>query len=139
MRIKENIQKVIDAISAAEKHQFDMAHWTWAIDKEWPVAEATKLITHPYNTCGCIGGWTDAIRLKGKGATQDNGGSVWVGAESYLGLDTAKANKLFFMSGSAYDYADASQQAAITVLTYLKNTGQVDWDLAIEKTTEISE
>jgi hypothetical protein len=108
-----NITKVRDTIAALEPDRFDMAHWASRIE-DGGFASPSDLL-HNCGTCGCIGGWTEAL-------FEDP-------APVALGLDRQQEFDLFYPAGEGIisSYGDVTQAHAVTTLTKLIETGEVDW------------
>ena len=120
-----NIIKVRDTIAglAATPERFDMNHWNFWIHPGHPSNRFNVLgtldLVHNCGTCGCIGGWTEAIFFN-DGAT----------ACEILDLDYNAKEKLFFPCNSTGAY-DATPEQAVKVLNILIETGIVDWPQAM--------
>lgn len=120
-----NIKRVRDVIAANDASRFDMMNW--------PDPEHTRAMAHQgCGTSACIGGWAEALVFSDnpRAAESDSGDNP---AREFMGLSGEEAEDLFFMDKSRYQYGSATQPAAILVLDHLLETGEVDWDWAIEE------
>lgn len=97
---------------------------------------------HTCNTAFCIAGWVNAlksVRVNSKMKIEDLLFSNDEYAADWLGIDEDQAHALFYMEESAIDTMEFDElpdnirkRAAIAVLEHLRDTGEVDWDRAVE-------
>lgn len=122
---RKNIQKVRDHIAGLNPKRFNMA--LWAAERDGDDDVAPVRLKHDCGTCGCIGGWTDAIFRTPRSK---------MGAESAgraLGLTEDQAQALFFPWGFPWgvndgdDWENIKPAHAVRVLDHLLATGEVDW------------
>lgn len=112
----ENINKVIETIRGLKPERFDMN--VWAETRGGWFASPERLLTE-CGTCGCIGGWTNAL-FDGCGRAD---------ARDALGLTHEEANALFYPYGLGGPDGQwrITRRQAIRVLEHLRDTGEVDW------------
>lgn len=110
---RKNIQKVRDVIAGLPAKRFAMEKWSGLIDGYGFDVEPERLL-HDCKTCGCIGGWTEAVFPKFKGR-----------AIVALGLDRSRSDALFLPCG--IDWEGVTRAHAVRVLDHLLETGEVDW------------
>lgn len=121
---RENIQKVRDAIAVLPPERFSMEKWACRPAEtglRWYVQNATDLL-HDCGTCGCIGGWTNAILSGPEGVRGDSNDAATAGG--LLGLSPSVARSLFY---PYQEWSDISRDDAVRVLDHLLATGEVDW------------
>lgn len=128
----ENIKKVRDHIAAVDAKRVNMQ--VWASNKADPAqlpSDVVPTLLHDCGTCGCIGGWTEALlgrSIKGDGAVM-----IEEDVGELLGLDDRGAWKLFYPR----DIENRTQAEAVAVLDRLIETGEVDWNWAIANPAQI--
>lgn len=103
-----NIKLVRDDIADAPEEHFGMKFWNCG-------------------TSACIGGFIDRRFGEEYELSYEEAGN-------FVGLDWYSADDLFSMLDSKYGFEDATKDSALRVLDILAETGEVDWDRAIEET-----
>lgn len=114
-----NINKLIETLRTIKPARFNMS--AWAVDgEEWPVKPADLLANRgPCGTCGCIGGWANAVFETERGPEL---------AAAALGLSEDDSEALFYPRGVSPDiWERITRRQAIRVLEHLRDTGEVDW------------
>ena len=132
---RENVVKVRDVIAGLPPERFNMDYWSFQFNPDQDGGgdeiKPAALITDSCGTCGCIGGWTEAIFKDEIEVARNIPPELpfdRVGRAAYvLGLDRDTAHDLFFPG--ELDYALITQQQALVVIHHLLNTGDVDWGL----------
>ena len=156
--IAANITRTIEAIKKADPKRFEMANFL-NIDRDvYPSAKATKC-----NTTACIGGWIALANLADSNPNfadyiGASGMAQMIGLDDYNDYEHSIAvEELFYLtieSGerthrmatllgteSPHQFIrkfdqlppEVRQQAAINVLTILRDTRKVDWVTALEQ------
>lgn len=120
-----NIKRVRDHIAGLPPEQFDMSWWAGNPTVQANIQPADLL--HNCGTCGCIGGWTEALLFPRLGADWPERGDYEIGGA--LGLSDAQSDELFYPSGIG-NWKSISIQKAVAVLDHLMATGNVDWSVA---------
>jgi hypothetical protein len=146
----DNINTLIDRLRHVDGRHVKMFDFSEVADEDAHkpigiITDAKEM--HTCNTAFCIAGWVnalDAASLNKKARIDDLLFSNDTFAADWLGLDEDRAHSLFYMEdgymkdgvGSTSDFdelpGEIRKRAAIAVLEYLRDTGEVDWDRAIE-------
>lgn len=121
----ENILKVADAIEGKSIPGLGF-HMNYLVGNEADDAEDDKLNVANCNTVACIAGWANALNANLPNAT-------FGFARSFLGLDEAQGDQLFYASNhpdaedgmGPLDYIEPFR--AVRTLRHLAATGEVDW------------
>jgi len=122
----ENIKRVRDHIAGLPAERFNMDCWAVGAGQTFPFQLGAEAFLSDCGTCGCIGGWTNAVFREGVLYSQH-------AAAKRLGLNEETADALFFpdqaITGS---YDTITIPEAVAVLDHLIETGEVDWSVAGE-------
>lgn len=128
---RENVTKVADAI---ENHSikwlgFNMDSWLEKASDRY--ASGRDKSGHKCGTVGCIGGWTDVIRLN---LTEDSDHDQVLNlpdheSAAFLGLSAREGASLFHPY-EIRDWTKITPAHAVRVLRHLAETGKVDWSQA---------
>jgi hypothetical protein len=118
----ERLTQLRDTIATLPPHRFKMNVWSSSLDNGVDLwGEPNGVIVHDCGTCACIGGWADALflpeNIKADTSPQHTG--------AMLGLSEEEANELFMPDDVVWE--KVTQADAVTVLTKLIETGEVDW------------
>ena len=114
-----NINKLISFISNLPPEQFEMSNWERHAE---------------CGTVACLGGWAERL-------IDPVEPMLITAIDAWFDIDTKASKRLFFMSGGimglhAFDRLEPShrQQAAIAVLSRLRDENVVDWHAAVSAT-----
>lgn len=144
---KENIQKVIDLISKDDGTHFRMAGYVMHVDSKEDHQETDapeKFIE--CSTAFCLAGYANLLRMEEEGESPKlvTGKTFYeqfassAAAAEWLGINKMFYESLFLMNGGyqrdSFDSQPAKvrRQAAINVLSHLRDTGEIDWHKAIK-------
>jgi hypothetical protein len=123
---KANIKLVRDTIEALDPSRFNMALWNTSDFYNKGFGD----LVHQCGTCGCIGGWTEAVLVPDKTFQND------AVTATMLGLSSYEAWKLFYPRGlpdwSGGHWSNILPKHAVQVLDHLLETGEVDWSIITE-------
>ena len=140
-----NINRLIEHLQSDNGSHFRMANFA---DYTFEGADIPiKVMTDPkqIHTCKtafCIAGWVNALTAADSDGNRKIG-DLNFGSESraadWLGIDSEQGENLFFMVSADPELEEFDElpdairkRAAIAVLEHLRDTGEVDWDRAIE-------
>lgn len=119
----KNINRVIRAIRAEKIAKFNLMYW-WAGPDGWSATRDTPAC----DTAACIGGFAEALLRKGRP------GGFGLGADGFLGLDYNQGTELFYPDERVVpDYRAVTKEQAIAVLEHLRDTGEVNWNVAFSQ------
>jgi hypothetical protein len=144
----QNINRLIARLRLDDGRHFKMLDFMIVPEDDdalpLSIIDSPKSI-HTCNTAFCVAGWANAIAMRDRGINETLGdiyrGKVndWDEAQDWLGLTNAQAADLFMLANSAISLGefdkfphDVRQRAAILVLEHLRESGEVDWDRAIQ-------
>lgn len=99
----QNLTTLRDYLAKLPDERFDMGQWT--------SANRAEDMIHDCGTCGCIGGWAEAI--SGQAA------SVW--------LDLTDYQSQLLFNPFHVDWDTITRERAVDVLTRFIETGEVMW------------
>lgn len=117
----ERLTELRDTIAKLDSQRFNMNYWAVHMKADSrPMARSQELV-HDCGTCGCIGGWAEAMYAEEGKIT----GHVEPAAK-LLGLDDETGYALFYPD-NIEDYDSISQSEAVQTIDKLINTGVVDW------------
>jgi hypothetical protein len=143
---RDNIDKVIARIRKNKEFVFNMSTWGLAtVNEEGQFIDATGDVVdeHVCGTAACIAGFCVVVSHND---TIPANTAASAEGKKYLGLTYWQARRLFmpeydndgrYFSGNkdlcAIQPMDATADQAIRVLEHLRDTGEVDWRVAVDE------
>lgn len=126
---RANIKLVRDTIEALDPSRFDMSQWNTA----FVISEKIGGLVHECGSCGCIGGWTEALFLSDRVELPSEEET-----RGLLGLDYDEGSDLFYPPREQIpewvdsEWKNILPRHAVQVLDHLLETGKVDWSIITE-------
>lgn len=119
----ENLRIVRDTIALLPPERFNMATWGGLQTNIYAQLVDQFQLKHDCGTCGCIGGWAQALLSK-KGEPEE------FEPRDLLGLTSDEAEELFYPRlPNDRLWNSVTIPEAVKVLDHLIETGKVDWSI----------